>query len=83
MLDSTVAGGFRTGEDPFETGIHQVGEEASLRTDLLRSTPEPCEPLTSNTCPRGMSKAKGIFSNRKWTMCANGSPDWGEVTALK
>lgn len=36
MLDTTVAGGIRAGESPFETIIHEADEEASLPADLLR-----------------------------------------------
>lgn len=36
MLDTTVAGGIRAGDSPFETIIHEADEEASLPADLLR-----------------------------------------------
>jgi 8-oxo-dGTP pyrophosphatase MutT (NUDIX family) len=35
-LDTTVAGGVKADESPFETIIHEAEEEASLPTDLLR-----------------------------------------------
>lgn len=35
-LDSTVAGGVRAGESPFECIVHEASEEASLPEDLIR-----------------------------------------------
>lgn len=36
MLDNTVAGGFSTGEEPFECMIREADEEASLSESLMR-----------------------------------------------
>ncbi|KAK0673503.1 NUDIX hydrolase domain-like protein [Cercophora samala] len=42
MLDNTVAGGYRTGEDPLQTVIREADEEASIPADLVRSLARPC-----------------------------------------
>lgn len=42
MLDNTVAGGYRTGEDPLQTVIREAEEEASIPASLVRSSARPC-----------------------------------------
>jgi hypothetical protein len=45
-LDTTVAGGVRADESPFETIVHEADEEASSSTGLLRSDVRSCGSLT-------------------------------------
>ncbi|KAF1977795.1 hypothetical protein BU23DRAFT_657261 [Bimuria novae-zelandiae CBS 107.79] len=45
-LDSTVAGGVKAGDSPFETIIHEADEEASLSEALLRRDVRACETLS-------------------------------------
>lgn len=43
MLDNTVSGGCRTGEDPFQTVIREAGEEASIPVELVvRNSARAC-----------------------------------------
>lgn len=42
MLDNTMAGGYRTGEDPLQTVIREAEEEASIPADLVRTAARPC-----------------------------------------
>ncbi len=42
MLDSTVAGGIRAEESPFECILHEADEEASLSEELVRSKVRAC-----------------------------------------
>lgn len=46
MLDSTVAGGVRGEESPFECIVHEADEEASLSGDLVRRDTVPCGVVT-------------------------------------
>jgi len=46
LLDTTVAGGVRAGESPFETIVHEADEEASLPADLVRRDAYSCGVLT-------------------------------------
>jgi len=45
-LDTTVAGGVKADESPFETIIHEAEEEASMPADLLRRNVRSCGVLT-------------------------------------
>ncbi|ROW11780.1 hypothetical protein VPNG_04930 [Cytospora leucostoma] len=42
ILDNTVAGGYRTGEDPLQTVIREAEQEASIPASLVRSSARPC-----------------------------------------
>ncbi|KAF2120674.1 NUDIX hydrolase domain-like protein [Lophiotrema nucula] len=46
MLDTTVAGGVRAEESPFECILHEADEEASLQADLVREHTRACGVLT-------------------------------------
>jgi 8-oxo-dGTP pyrophosphatase MutT (NUDIX family) len=46
MLDSTVAGGVRATESPFENIIHEAAEEASIPGDVVRERVRPVGALT-------------------------------------
>lgn len=46
MLDSTVAGGVRADESPFENITHEAAEEASIPEDVVRSGVQPVGALT-------------------------------------
>lgn len=45
-LDTSVAGGVRAEESPFECIIHEADEEASLPEDLVRKNVKPCGAVT-------------------------------------
>ena len=45
-LDTTVAGGVTTGEDPFTCVIREAAEEASLAEDLVRTHARSCGVLS-------------------------------------
>ncbi|KAH8901342.1 hypothetical protein GQ53DRAFT_835180 [Thozetella sp. PMI_491] len=47
MLDSSVAGGIRAEESPFECILHEADEEASLDEDLVRTRVKSCGVITS------------------------------------
>ena len=42
MLDNTVAGDYRTGENPLQTVMREAQEEASIPADLVRQLARPC-----------------------------------------
>lgn len=42
MLDNTVSGGYRTGEDPLQTVIREAEEEASIPAKLVRNSAHAC-----------------------------------------
>jgi 8-oxo-dGTP pyrophosphatase MutT (NUDIX family) len=42
MLDNTVAGGYRTGEDPLQTVVREAKEEASIPAELVRASARSC-----------------------------------------
>lgn len=42
MLDNTVSGGCRAGEDPLQTVIREAGEEASIPAELVRNSARAC-----------------------------------------
>lgn len=42
MLDNTVSGGCRIGEDPLQTVIREAGEEASISAELVRNSARAC-----------------------------------------
>lgn len=46
MLDTTVAGGVRAEESPFECIVHESDEEASLPTDFVRKHARACSATT-------------------------------------
>ncbi|KAH7067464.1 NUDIX hydrolase domain-like protein [Paraphoma chrysanthemicola] len=46
MLDTTVAGGVRAHESPFETIVHEADEEASIAESLVRRDAKSCGVLT-------------------------------------
>lgn len=46
MLDSTVAGGVRADESPFENIIHEAAEEASISEDVVKEGVRPVGVLT-------------------------------------
>ena len=46
MLDSTVAGGVKAEDSPFECIVHEADEEASLPEDLVRRQVKSCGVLT-------------------------------------
>ena len=46
MLDSTVAGGVRLAESPFECIVHEADEEASLPEELIRKGVQSCGMLS-------------------------------------
>lgn len=46
MLDTTVAGGVRAQETPFETIVHEADEEASLPESFVRRKAKSCGVLT-------------------------------------
>jgi 8-oxo-dGTP pyrophosphatase MutT (NUDIX family) len=46
MLDTTVAGGVKADESPFECIVHEADEEASLPEDLVRSRARACGAIT-------------------------------------
>lgn len=45
-LDTTVAGGVRAGESPFDCIVHEAAEEASLPEALVREQAVPCGAIT-------------------------------------
>lgn len=45
-LDTSVAGGVRAEESPYECIIHEADEEASLPEDLVRKNVKPCGAVT-------------------------------------
>ncbi|OTA57760.1 NUDIX domain-containing protein [Hypoxylon sp. EC38] len=45
-LDSTIAGGIRADESPFECIVHEADEEASLPESLVRQRARPCGAIT-------------------------------------
>ncbi|KAI0012955.1 NUDIX domain-containing protein [Xylariaceae sp. FL0662B] len=45
-LDTTVAGGVRAEESPFECIVHEADEEASLPESLVRERAKPCGAVT-------------------------------------
>lgn len=45
-LDTTVAGGIRAEESPFECILHEADEEASLPSELVRKHAVPCGVIT-------------------------------------
>ena len=54
-LDTTVAGGVTTGEDPFNCVIREAAEEASLPEDLVRAHARSCGVLSY----MGLNDARG------------------------
>jgi 8-oxo-dGTP pyrophosphatase MutT (NUDIX family) len=46
MLDTTVAGGVRAEESPFECIVHESAEEASIPADYVRANAKPCGAIT-------------------------------------
>lgn len=42
LLDNTVSGGCRTGEDPSQTVIREADEEASISAELVRNSAHAC-----------------------------------------
>ncbi|KAK4182679.1 hypothetical protein QBC35DRAFT_478849 [Podospora australis] len=47
MLDNTMAGGYRTGEDPIQTVIREAEEEASMPADLVRLRARSCGTISN------------------------------------
>ncbi|KAL5454776.1 hypothetical protein PMIN06_004793 [Paraphaeosphaeria minitans] len=45
-LDTTVAGGVRAEESPFECIVHEASEEASIPTDFVRANAKACGAIT-------------------------------------
>lgn len=45
-LDTTVAGGVRANESPFECIVHEAAEEASIPADFVRSNAKACGAIT-------------------------------------
>lgn len=60
-LDTTVAGGVRADECPFETIIHEADEEASLPADLIRKDVRSTGCLTYINCSGGGDRDNLIF----------------------
>ncbi|KAI2621126.1 NUDIX domain-containing protein [Hypoxylon sp. NC1633] len=56
-LDSTVAGGVRAEESPFECIVHEADEEASLPESLVRQNAKPCGAIT---CMSTSDKDSGV-----------------------
>ncbi|KAJ4304724.1 hypothetical protein N0V90_000251 [Kalmusia sp. IMI 367209] len=46
MLDTTVAGGVRAEEGPFECIVHESAEEASIPADFVRTNAKACGAIT-------------------------------------
>lgn len=46
MLDTTVAGGVRAEESPFECIVHESAEEASIPVDYVRANAKACGAIT-------------------------------------
>lgn len=45
-LDTTIAGGVRAEESPFECIVHEAAEEASIPADFVRANAKPCGAIT-------------------------------------
>lgn len=61
MLDSTVAGGVRADESPFENITHEAAEEASIPEDVVRSGVRPVGALTMmGLTGKGAGGEKGL-----------------------
>ncbi|KAI5361828.1 Putative NUDIX hydrolase domain-containing protein [Septoria linicola] len=63
MLDSTVAGGVKSGVSPFQTMIEESDEEASLSEDLIRRLAK-CRGVVSH-----MSTTGSLFPGEKGLVC--------------
>ena len=63
-LDTTVAGGVRATESPFETIIHEADEEASLESALIRSDVRAVGAITYMTSRESKSgREKGLVAS--------------------
>jgi 8-oxo-dGTP pyrophosphatase MutT (NUDIX family) len=61
ILDTTVTGGVRAGESPFEETVHELDEEASLPADLVRRDVRSCGVLTyMSTTSKGFGGEHGL-----------------------
>ncbi|KAF2214070.1 hypothetical protein CERZMDRAFT_111015 [Cercospora zeae-maydis SCOH1-5] len=63
MLDSTVAGGVKSGVSPFQTIIEESDEEASLPADLIQRSAK-CRGVVSH-----MSTTGNLFPGEKGLVC--------------
>lgn len=63
MLDSTVAGGVKSGVSPFQTIIEESDEEASLPEDLIRNHAK-CRGMVSHMCLTG-----SLFPGEQGLVC--------------
>ena len=63
-LDTTVAGGVTTGEDPFSCVVREAAEEASLPEDLVRTHARSCGVLSYMGLhdARGGGREKGLVT---------------------
>jgi hypothetical protein len=59
MLDTSVAGGVRADESPFENIIHEAEEEASIPEDVIKKGVKPVGAITMMGIGKGSGKDAG------------------------
>jgi hypothetical protein len=79
MLDSTVAGGVRADESPFENITHEAAEEASIPEDIVRNGVRPVGALTMmGLTGKGAAGEKGlVFGDVLFTFDLEVPEDFG------